>query len=245
MARFDYKTTYPLRDVMAASVMAYRLNGNEYITNTEAEYTEDNEHIIHKHTNKHLMLYTITDAIIPGHLRKQNSYWFENVADEEDYEVADNIISYYQGLMLKAMGATINEFEEKVLNLVKADKIAANEFGIVASLPKSYYRSVERDRIEAEQRALSDDSQYVGKVGETVTLFIDILRCNYIQKLNCHVVNARAGTDLIVFFTSNADAFTDVKNCRIKGRIKRHQTSNYHGGKETVFNYVKVITYGS
>ena len=241
MARFDYTTTYPLRDVMAASVMAYRLNGDEYVTNTVSEYDEDDNHVIRKHANKHLMLFTITDATPPRFNFNPKDFWFENVADEEDYEVADSIISYYTGLMLKAMGATINEFEQKVLGLVKADKVTAGEFGIVASLPKSYFRSVERDAVEAQQRALSDDSQYVGKIGETVELAIDVLRCNFIQKLNCHVVNARAGNDLIVFFTSNANDFNGMRCGNIKGRVKRHQTSNYHGGKETVLNYVKKI----
>ena len=244
MARFDYTTTYPLRDVMAASVMAYRLNGDEYITNTVSEYDEDDNHIILKHANKHLMLFTVTDATVPNNLKmsvNEGSFWFDNVADEEDYEVADTIISYYTGLMLKAMGATINDFEQKVLGLVNAGNVAANEFGIVASLPKSYFRSVERDAVEAQQRALSDDSQYVGKIGDTVELAIDVLRCNFIQKLNCHVVNARAGNDLIVFFTSNANDFNGMRCGNIKGRVKRHQTSNYHGGKETVLNYVKKI----
>ena len=244
MARFDYTTTYPLRDVMAASVMAYRLNGDEYVTHTVSEYDEDDNHIIRKHANKHLMLFTVTDATVPNNLKmsvNEGSFWFDNVADEEDYEVADTIISYYSGLMLKAMGATINDFEQKVLGLVKAGNVAANEFGIVASLPKSYFRSVERDAVEAQQRALSDDSQYVGKIGETVELAIEVLRCNFIQKLNCHVVNARAGNDLIVFFTSNANDFDGMRCGNIKGRVKRHQTSNYHGGKETVLNYVKKI----
>jgi len=240
MARFDYNTTYPLRDVMAASVMAYRLNGDEYITNTVSEYDEDDNYIIRKHANKHLMMFTVTDATPPRKFDTKD-FWFENVADEEDYEVADTIISYYTGLMLKAMGATINDFEQKVLGLVKAGNVAANEFGIVASLPKSYFRSVERDAVEAQQRALSDDSQYVGKIGETVELAIEVLRCNFIQKLNCHVVNARAGNDLIVFFTSNANDFDGMRCGNIKGRVKRHQTSNYHGGKETVLNYVKKI----
>jgi len=65
MARFDYTTTYPLRDVMAASVMAYRLNGDSYITNTVHEYDEEDNHIIRKHANKHLMLFTLTDATPP------------------------------------------------------------------------------------------------------------------------------------------------------------------------------------
>ena len=240
MARFDYNTTYPLRDVMAASVMAIRLNGDEYVTHTVSEYVNNDNYIIRKHANKHLMLFTITDATPPRNFNPKD-FWFENVADEEDYEVADTIISYYTGLMLKAMGATINDFEQKVLGLVKAGIVAANDFGIVASLPKSYFRSVERDAVEAQQRALSDDSQYVGKIGETVELAIDVLRCNFIQKLNCHVVNARAGNDLIVFFTSNADDFNGMRCGNIKGRVKRHQTSNYHGGKETVLNYVKKI----
>jgi hypothetical protein len=248
MARFDYTTTYPLRDVMAASVMAYRLNGDEYIfwqliTNTVTEFDKDaDNYIIRNHTNKHLMLYSVTDATPPDNLMHPKvNFFFDNVADAEDYAVADEIISYYQGLVLKAMGATINEFEQKILGLIKSGKVAANEFGIVASLPKSYFRSVERDAVEAQQRALSDDSQYVGKIGDTVELAIDVLRCNFIQKLNCHVVNARAGNDLIVFFTSNANDFDGMRCGNIKGRVKRHQTSNYHGGKETVLNYVKKI----
>jgi len=240
MARFDYNTTYPLRDVMAASVMAYRLNGDEYVTNTVAEYDENDKHVIRKHANKHLMLFTITDATPPRNFNC-NDFWFENVADEEDYEVADTIISYYTGLMLKAISGNINDFEQRVLNLVKADCVSANDFGIVASLPKSYFRSVERDAVEAQQRVLSDDSQYVGKIGETVELAIDVLRCNFIQKLNCYVVNARTGNNLIVFFTSNANDFDGMRCGNIKGRVKRHQNSNYHGGKETVLNYVKKI----
>lgn len=244
MARFDYNTTYPLRDVMAASVMAYRLNGDEYVTHTIPDHewnsSKEEDFRIAKHANKHIMLFTVTDAKPATNLMHPKfNYYFENVADEEDYAVADSIISYYSGLMLKAMGATINEFEQKVLGIVKADKVTAGEFGIVASLPKSYFRSIERDAVEEQQRALSVDSQYVGKIGETVELAIDVLRCYFIQKLNCYVVNARAGNDLIVFFTSNANDFNGMRCGNIKGRVKRHQTSNYHGGKETVLNYVK------
>ena len=242
MARFDYKTTYPLRDVMAASVMAYRLNGDEYITNTVSEYDSDDNYVVRKHTNKHLMLYSVTDVTPSDNLMHPKvNFFFDNVADAEDYAVADEIISYYQGLVLKAMGATINEFEQKILGLIKSGKVAANEFGIVASLPKSYFRSIERDRVESKQRELSDDSQYIGKVGETVDIAIEVLRVNFIQKLNCSVVNARAGNDLIVFFTNKADEFISTQRGNIRGRVKRQQTSNYHGGKETVLNYVKVL----
>ena len=36
--------------------------------------------------------------------------------------------------------------------------------------------------------------------------------------------------------------FKDMTSGTIRGRVKRHQTSNYHEGKETVLNYVKVMS---
>lgn len=238
MARFDYNTTYPIRDVMAYSVMAHRINGDEYLTNC---FYNDNDNIIAKYPNKDIMLYSMTGVASKNTLQGK-TYHFENVPDEEDYAVADDIVSYYQGLMLKAMGSKINEFEQKVLGLVKAGIVRANEFGIVACLPKSYYRSIERDAVESKQRELSDASQFVGKVGETIDIAIDILRVNFIAKLNCWVVNARNADNLVVFFTSNGETFKDMTSGTIRGRVKRHQTSNYHEGKETVLNYVKVMS---
>ena len=245
MARFDYNTTYPLRDVMAASVMAYRINDDQYVTHTIPDDTwnssEQSDFRIKYQANKHLMLYSITDATPPATLMHPKvNYYFDNVADDEDFAVADEIISYYTGLMFKAIGGKINEFEERVLALVKAGEVRASDFGIVASLPKSYYRSLERDRVEEQQRELSDSSEYVGTVGQTVDLDIEIMRFNYIQKLNCYVVNAQASGNLVVFFTSNED-FNGPDKLKIRGRVKRHQTSNYHGGKESVLNYVKRI----
>ena len=90
----------------------------------------------------------------------------------------------------------------------------------------------------------SAPSQFVGKVGETIDIAIDILRVNFIAKLNCWVVNARNADNLVVFFTSNGETFKDMASGTIRGRVKRHQTSNYHDGKETVLNYVKVMSNG-
>lgn len=243
MARNDYNSTYDVRDVMASSVMAYRINGDEYCAFTVGDdiWTgrENTEYRIVKQANKHLMQYSITDMEPYAALQHPpGNYHFDIEPDEEDYAVADEMISYYSGLMLKAISGKINEFEERVLGLIKTGTVSVKDFGIIASLPKSYFRSLERDEVEEKQRQLSDTSEFIGQIGHTVDIEIDIMRCNYIQKLSCYVVNAVHNGNLIVFFTSTGE-FESIDSVRVRARVKRHQTSSYHGGKETVLNYVK------
>ena len=236
--RFNYNNTYPLRDVMAASVMAYQINNDKYLP--RSSYDPDTK--VESLANKDIVKYSLVAELCPRRDNQtQPNYAYDNVPDEEQYEIADEIISYYQGLMLKAISGKVNDFESKVLLAVKEGNTAVRDFGIVASLPKSYFRSIERDAVEQKQLELSDSSNFIGNVGDTTEMPIEVMRMNFIQKLDCHVVNARSGNDLIVFFTSKSKDFENFTTGTIRGRIKRHQTSNYHGGKETVLNYVKVL----
>jgi hypothetical protein len=238
--------TYPLEDVMALAVMAQRING-EYLTNPTREFDDEGVVIKINHSNKDLIRFGTgtsmykTSTFVDSDGNKFADYSMTNVADEEDLEVAQEIISYYTGLMFKAIGGKINQFEERVLEIVKTGEVSSYDFGVIASLPKSYARNVEREAVEEKQRELSDNSQFIGQVGKTIDLDLDIMRFNFIQKLNCYVVNGvDADGNLVVFFTSNED-FNGPTSLKVRGRVKRHQNSNYHGGKETVFNYVKAI----
>ena len=240
--------TYPLEDVMALAVMAQRING-DYLAQAVKDYDDNGDVVRERHSNKELIRFGtgefpgiaayLTDVDDDGNIVPNFST--QNVADDEDLEVAQEIISYYTGLMFKAIGGKINQFEERVLEIVKAGTVSNYDFGVVASLPKSYTRNVEREAVEEKQLELSDGSNFIGQVGKAIDVDLEIMRFNFIQKLNCYVVNGKdAVGNLIVFFTSNAD-FNGLSNLKIRGRVKRHQTSKYHGGKETVFNYVKKI----
>jgi hypothetical protein len=248
MTRTDFNATYPLEDVMALAVMAQRIN-NDYLTHDEIETsmspTSMTAHpFVKRYSNKNLMRFGM-DIGLPNKLQDANgnaTYGTQNVADEEDLEKAQEIISYYQGLMLKALSSQVNSFEEKVLHIVQENIVSLKDFGILASLIKSYTRSVAREEVELEQRSLSVDSQHIGAIGDTVEIDLTIMRMNYIQKLDCHVVNGKDEKgNLVVFFTSKDREFMDKEQVKIRARVKRQQVSNYHGGKETVFNYVKVV----
>ena len=238
--------TYPLEVVMSYSVMAYNMNGryvNLDVTKqnfSKCSETSDTNPKVTTYSNKNIMLNGMgIKQIQPG---KDEEFKFENVPDEDEVQTAKDIITYYQGLMLKAISGKINDFEEKVLEIVKQGEVANFNFGVIASLPKSYFRSMDREKVEQKQRLLSDDSEYIGTVGEQIKTDITVMRTNYIAKLGCHVVNAiDKQKNLVVFFTSKGEVFniTD-KDISVVGKVKRHQTSSYHSGKETVLNYVKV-----
>jgi len=251
--------TYPLLDVMAYAVMATHINSGEYLKETKREYGPYSEEQgtypeaeIKAYANKAIMNVAIPSAA-PKYFHKNTSHkrckGTPQLAKYATYKptakhkkLAGEIISYYQGLMFKAIGGKINGFEQKVLDVVKRGEINTSEFGIVASLPKSYVRGIKRDEVEREQRALSVDSKHIGKPKDKVELDVEVLRVNFIASLNCHVVNAKdTSGNLIVFFTSKGSEFIDIKDMKVNARVKRHQVSSYHGGNETVLNYVKKI----
>ena len=247
MTRTDFNATHPLQDVMALAVMAQRIN-NDYLTHDESVAGVYGDltapPAVKRYSNKNLMRFGM-GYNLPNKLTDEDGnplYGTQNVADEEDLEQAQEIISYYQGLMLKALSSQVNSFEEKVLHIVQENAVSLKDFGILASLIKSYTRSVAREEVELEQRSLSVDSQHIGAIGDTVEVDLNIMRMNYIQKLDCHVVNGKDEKgNLVVFFTSKELMFKDIPQVNIRARIKRQQVSSYHGGKETVLNYVKVV----
>jgi len=259
--------TYPLLDIMAYAVMATDINNGEYHKEIKRVYPNHNAHFnadhgflpelrgtgIKAYANKDIMAVAIPGAALKYMNKRTSEKRCKGTPQLEKYatskptakqkKLAGEIISYYQGLMFKAIGGKINEFEQKVLNVVKRGEINTSEFGITACLPKSYARSIKRDRVELEQRVLSDDSQHVGNLTNRIELDIEILRVNHIKRLDCYVVNAKdTNNNLIVFFTGKGNEFNNAtKSMKISARVKRHQVSNHHGGKETVLNYVKKI----
>lgn len=213
--------TYDLKTVMTYSVSAYMQNGEMYINNAGLR---NNKGIVMTHMN----------------ILDDSRASFVDHITQECEDVADKIIQYYKGLTFKAMGNKINDFEQRVLDVIQSGIVDRRDIGVVASLPKSYFRAVKRDGTDQKLRQLSITSEYMGREGDEVTATIEVLNCSFIQKLQCYIVNAQMGDNIVVFFTKHpAEHWGET--CEIKGKVKRHQTSKFHNGKETVLNYVKTV----
>ncbi len=212
--------TYDLKLVMTYAVSAHFQNGEEY----KNYGTRTNKAIIQTHL---------------GEINQQHMCFVDYVKDE-CAEVADKIIQYYKGLTFKAMGAKINDFEQRVLSVIQTGKVDRRDIGVIASLPKAYFRAVKRDETDALMRKLSMNSVHIGSEGSEITGTIKVLNCSFIQRFNCYIVNAELDNNIVCFFTRHGDKVWGG-GCDIKGKVKRHQISKFHGGKETVLNYVKKV----
>lgn len=213
-------TTYDLKTVMTYAVSAHMQNNEEYINYGLVS----NKTIIQTHLN------TID----------QSRQVFVDHVTQQCEDVAEDIIQYYKGLTFKAMGNKINDFEQKVLGLINCKQVDYRDIGVIASLPKAYFRSVKRDSADTLMRKLSNSSVHIGVLGEDIAGTVNIMNCSFIQRLQCYIVNAEMNSNIICFFTKH-DATHWGDTCEIKGKVKRHQTSKFHGGKETVLNYVKTV----
>ena len=213
--------TYDLKTIMIYAVSAHFQKGEAY-----ANYGQvTNKRII----QSHLGVIPTIQTLFVDHITK------------ECEDIAENIIQYYKGLTFKAMGAKINDFEQKVLAIIQRGQCDRKDIGIIASLPKAYFRSVKRDETDNQMRKLSTTSGHIGTEGDNIQGQISVLNCSFIQSLQCHVVNAELNGALVCFFTKHPAEHWG-KNCEISAKVKRHQVSKFHGGKETVLNYVKVVT---
>lgn len=218
MKKFD--TIFDLKTVMTYAVAAYKQNNEEYVN----QGSTSNKVIIQTHLG----------------LLDDNQMAFVDVMKEDYAELADKVVQYYKGLTFKAMGGKINDFEQRVLSLVNKNEVSMRDIGVVASLPKAYFRSIKRDETDQKMRSLSINSEFIGVVGKDLVANINILNCSFIQSLQCHVVNGDIDGNLVCFFTKHP-AETWGIGCTIKGKVKRHQKSKFHKGNETVLNYVKMV----
>ena len=218
MKKFEQK--FDIKTVMKYAIAAHNQNGGKYVNNGPA-------------CNK---------IIIQTHLGLLDEYnmAFTDVMAEDCSDIADKVIQYYKGLTFKALGGKINDFEQRVLSIIESGKVSWRDIGVVASLPKAYFRSVKRDETDLTIRKLSTNSVFVGTVNSDLTGTINILNCSFIQSLQCHVVNGEMDGNLICFFTKHPAEYWG-SSCNIKAKVKRHQRSKFHKGNETVLNYVKLV----
>lgn len=129
--------------------------------------------------------------------------------------------------------------------LVDAGLITKSDFGFVACVYATMDRAANREKKKEDAKAAASASEYIGKLKKRDEFFVKLVAVNYSQNVGCHIfkVMDRKG-NLGVFFSSAGPDEMGVKvsECFLaKMTPKRHSVNDYHGGKETIFNRVKVV----
>lgn len=120
--------------------------------------------------------------------------------------------------------------------------ITKSDFGFVACVWATMEREVNWKKKQDDLKAASANSDYIGKLKKRAEFFVKLIGKKYSDNVGCYIYNVkdRKG-NLGVFFSSDSD-LAEVNDCFLaKMTPKRHSVNDYHGGKETVFNRVKVV----
>lgn len=207
-----------VEDVVTVSVAIDRTNG--YVRKSDAGegIPEPNVRLLYKHFYDN-QLFPTTDS---------------------DRDVAKQIINYLQGLSFKAFERDLTSFEASTLKFVNADTVDNTTLGVAASLPNVYRNKLKQDVWIQREAELVQSSEFVGTSGKRGHFEVVVENVRFIPSVSSYLYCCSVDNkNILKFFYSDSTLKEHTTVC-LSGYVKSHQISNYHGGKETMINRVKI-----
>ena len=193
-------TVYDAKLVWAAAAAAQRING-EYVK-VEGEKTP----------NRTIMM---------------NFLQTPELISEQDLEAGTEIRRYYNALTFKIMsGVKISEFDNNAMKVAQLEQIFSNyDLAVIASLPSCHQRSVARDKVNS--RLTFETEGFVGKVGEKVTVEVEVVKCNYSANWNTYYITGITNDKKAVFFSYRQGMSHRIGSIiKVAGRVKAHRDNS-------------------
>lgn len=202
-------------DVWAAACQAQRINGSYVKLSTISE----SDPAINKQSNRQIVEGLLADTF--------------NISDE-DREQGKKVRQYFQGFTFKILqGKALSEFNNTAMLIANRDVITSlYDVAVIASLPNSYEKSVERDNVD--RRINFARGGYLGVIGDKVSIEIEVVKQIWSQKWNTYYITGITDDDKVLFFASTV-------NIEIGDRVKIQGTVKAHRDNSTQLNRVKVI----
>ena len=206
---------YNADDVWAAACQAQQVNGS-YV---KLSALTENQLTTGVRSNRELIVSLMEDT---------------TKITDENREQGLKVRKYYQGLTFKVLkGIKLNDFDNNVMLLRPRDVITENfDLAVIASLPNSYVRAVERDNVD--QRIKFATGGFIGKAGDKITQKIEIVKQIWSTKWDTHYITGINDKDQVLFF-SHKNLLEVGKSVTIEGTVKSHREDS------TQLNRVKVI----
>lgn len=251
-----YRTEKAMVDTSLAiqlSCAAYRLNEKKHVKSDEAYYAALDAKHLKRNVEEHGYVPVLGKNVERVKVMANRDHMVLAYDDmlagreikitTEDKELAENIVTYFKGLLFKQLTGRISDFNEKVLKTINEPMISMQDFGFVAAFPKTYFNAIRWDKDADRERDLADGSDYVGTLHKRCEIDIEIVNTRVLQKHGCSIITCiDAESNVVKFFST--DFAIDSKSgdkFKITAYVKSHEVSKYNGGKETVINRVKFL----
>jgi len=229
---------------------AYRLNKRTHIKSQEAYYAALDAKY-EKHVEHQKGISSNVDRVQMMANRDHMVLAYDDIQEgnevkitAKDKELAEDINSYFQGLLFKQLSGKISQFNEKILKIINEERILISEFGLIASLPKAFYNAKKWDKAADVERDLADVSEYTGTQGRRCNFDLEVVSTRYIPTHSCTIVTCvDEDKNVVKFFTHDIASNSEPGDkFEVAGFVKSHEVSKYNGGRETIINRVKLRT---
>ena len=211
-------------NVWGAAVAAQRINGS-YVKETmyKVDPEMSSNTVIEKQRNRDIMLDILANPAV---------LTVEDIAQgQECRKFLQNDITF------RALKNKLTEFDSatsKVLAVAEEFDSAKHkyELAVVASLPASHARSLERQA--TQERVRQTSGALIGTPGVKVQLAVEIVKSNYSQQWNTWYATAVTADNSAVFFAYRQELARGAKHT-IVGTVKAHRDGS------TQLNRVSII----
>lgn len=213
------KTKFDILDIVTAALVAYRHNENQIVRVQMDDRLPNRQLIAECSASNH------------SNMRSPTS---------EDRKTAEAMIDYLQQVgMVQTLIGRDDNFLNQVNSLITQGQVTTKEFGILAWVPKLTETYQQRDAVKEITARFGRGSQYIGRIGDKITIDFTLIEDHYIRTLECYTVFGRDQFNNFVTFWAK-DKSKIVKQGTIRARVKDHKRDAYHGDVPvTQLHYVK------
>jgi hypothetical protein len=210
-------------NVWGAAVAAQRMNGS-YVKETIYILDMDNNlSVVDKRRNRDIMIDILANpALLTVEDIAQGQECRKFLQNDITFRALKNRLTEFDGSVSRVL-AVEDEFDTVKHKL---------ELAVVACLPQSHARSLEREAVQERVRQTSGD--LIGTPGVKVQLAVEIVKSNYSQQWNTWYATAVTADNSAVFFAYRQELARGAKHT-IVGTVKAHRDGS------TQLNRVSII----
>jgi len=215
--------THSVDNVWGAAVAAQRINGS-YVKETQHRLDDTiGTIVVGKRRNRDIMLDILANpALLTVEDIAQGQECRKFLQNDITFRALKNRLTEFDGSVSKVL-AVEDEFDTVKHKL---------ELAVVACLPQSHARSLERQAVQDRVRQTS--GALIGTPGDKVTLAVEIVKSNYSQQWNTWYATAITADNSAVFFAYRQELARGATHT-IQGTVKAHRDGS------TQLNRVSII----
>lgn len=180
----------------AAACAAYRLNDNQYL---KAGFIPAG-----KKSNQELVREVLANGSI-------------TVEDQEQGQIVRDYIS--KVVTMATLKGTLDTWGQEMARVSQLDLVETSyDLHIIASLPATYARYLERERVH--ERLSGTSTEYRAQLGDKIELDVEVLENKYSQKWATYYVTV-VDTDNRAWYFAHRKSLTKGQQYTIRGTVKR------------------------